>query len=105
MTYDKIFEDMEKELKEKYPSFDPALLQTYDFTLPDLDDDDETEAPPKREIPKGKFRPLICYAETVEDSCIVSNFIVACTDKETETEFIAVEYDQSLGKEGIYKYI
>lgn len=104
MTYDKIFEDMEKELKEKNPSFDPALLQTYDFTLPDLDDD-ETEAPPKREIPKGKFRPLVCYAETEEGSCIVNNFIVACTDKETESEFIAVIYDQNLGKQGIYKYI
>lgn len=42
MTYDKIFEDMEKELKEKYPSFDPELLKIYDYTLPDFDDETET---------------------------------------------------------------
>lgn len=104
MTYDKIFEDMEKELKEKYPSFDPELLKIYDYTLPDFDDD-ETETAPTAPIQKEKFRPLVCYAETGEGSCIVNNFIVACTDKETEKEFIAVIYDQSLGKQGIYKYI
>lgn len=89
MTIDNIFDSMENDIKPKFPNFDF-------FELKCLDTD---------EIEKGKYKPIICYAVTEEESILVNTFLVVCTDKKTESEFIYVEYNQVFGKEGIYRYI
>ena len=93
MTEEKAIEDAKKEFSEKFPDFD-------------INDDIIYEDP--EDIIKGLYKPFACYAITIEGSCIVTDFLVTLTQKVNDDEvpkFIYTIYDQSLGKDGIYKFI
>lgn len=93
MTEEKAIEDAKKEFSEKFPDFD-------------INDDIIYEDP--EDIIKGLYKPFACYAITIEGSCIVTDFLVTLTQKVNNDEvpkFIYTIYDQSLGKDGIYKFI
>lgn len=93
MTEEKAIEDAKKEFAEKFPDFD-------------INDDIIYEDP--EDIIKGLYKPFACYAITIEGSFIVTDFLVTLTQKVNDDEvpkFIYTIYDQSLGKDGIYKFI
>lgn len=89
MTYDRIYDEIDDDVQKVYPNFSVLDMLEVDCGS----------------IEKGKYKPVICYAVTPEDSCLVTDFFVVCVDKATSSEFIAVEYDQQYGKEGIWRYI
>lgn len=89
MTYDRIYDELDDDVQKLYPNFSVSDMLEVDCHT----------------IAKGKYKPVICYAVTPEDSFVVTDFFVVCVDKDTSSEFIAVEYDQQFGKEGIWRYI
>lgn len=91
MTEEKALEDAREDFKKKFPFFNDKLI----YVAP-------------KNIVKGQYKPFCCYALTLENSFVVTDFLVTLTAKNRAGNypyFIYTTYDQALGKKGIYKYI
>ena len=84
-AYDTI-DDMLKAKYPKYKTYD--LLSYYE----------------KHKIEKGKYKPA-CYVAITDGDFIVTKFLFAAVDKETESEFILFFGPEFFGPEGIGRYI
>ena len=91
MDVAKAYDTMDDLLKAKYPKY-----KGYDL----LDDEQ------KHKIEKGKYKPA-CYVAITEGvfNMIVTEFLFAAVDRETESEFILFFGPEIFGPEGIRRYL
>lgn len=83
MTEEKAFGEMYEDLIDRCPNFDYDLLTL----ITDI-----------KNIEKGKYKPIISYAITDEDSIIVTDFMVVAVDYKTEKDFIYFFFNQAHGR-------
>ena len=91
MTEEKALEDAYNDFENKFPHFNGKIV----YVAPS-------------NIVKGQYKPFCCYALTAEGSFVVTYFLVTLTSRGRADGcpfFIYTIYDQSLGKDGIYKFI